>query len=341
MGSMARFSFGKWAIVIIAIATWIVQGCTSSDFKVNIELKGLGNQNVRVVYRNAEGGIADSWIMAQNDAVEITGNCTDPSLLMVYNSMSVPIARLVVSGGDKLEVKGEVANSNQLQVKGSDVMEQWNDFVVKHRTEYDMSNAVKLNAEIEKYVKDNPKSMVSTLLVLVDYAPGDDAGKVPELLKLIDESAKPKSLMDSYNLAMMRVKTGVTSITSLNLLEMNSDDFEMARFTGSKPSVICFWDNEGAPHKRSAAFEEMKMLDSTRVNIVDINIGSDSTQWRSTVAATGTTWKHYWVPGSMMNSAIMKLQVTTTPTIIVTDSLGKQLYRGSDPIRARQTLESL
>ena len=340
MGSMARFSFGKWAIVIIAIAAWIVQGCTSSDFKVNIELKGLGNQNVRVVYRNAEGGIADSWIMAQNDAVEITGNCTDPSLLMVYNSMSVPIARLVVSGGDKLEVKGEGANSNQLQVKGSDVMEQWNDFVVKHRTEYDMSNAVKLNAEIEKYVKDNPKSVVSTVLVMLDYSPGDDSA-IDKLLDKIDDSAKPESLMASYNLLKSREKKPTTKITSLNIFEQGSGDFESAKIAGNKPSVIVFWDRDLSQNKRKMIFEEMKMLDAAQVQVLDISLDIDSTGWYYATHQDGTTWKHYWVPGSMMNGEIVSLQVNTTPTIIVTDSLGNQLYRGQDAIIARQTVEDM
>ncbi|MBQ3325004.1 MAG: hypothetical protein IJG81_09215 [Muribaculaceae bacterium] len=341
MGSIARCLIGKWAVVLMVVAASVLQGCSGSDFKVNAELKGLGNQNVRVVYHNAQGGITDMWLMAQSDKLEIAGDCTSPSLLMVYNSMNVAIMRLVVNGGDRLEVKGQIADQYGLTVKGSQVMEQWNDFVVKHKSEYNMPSAVKLNAAIEAFVKDNPKSMVSTLLTLVDYAPDDEGAKVAALLKTIDESAKPQGLMDSYNQVAMLIKRGETTITSLNLLEMKSDDFEVARFTGSKPSVLCFWDKSMTPEKRLAAMEELKMLDSTSVNIVDINIDADSAQWRSAVAATGSHWKHYWVPGSMMNSQLMRLHISSTPTIIVADSLGHQQYRGSDPVKARQTVESL
>ena len=337
---MAKNILGRCFLLVMMVAVCLLQGCSSKGFKVTAEIKGLGNQNVRVVYKGADGGIVDSWIMAQNNALEITGDCSSPTLLIVYNGMNVPIMRLVVSGGDKLEVKGSVTEQYQLQVKGSEVMEQLNDFILKHKTEYSMPSSPKLNAAIEEYVKANPKSLVSTLLVMLDYAPSDD-NKVAQLLSSIDESAKPKTIIDSYNLIAMRAKAGASSITSFNLLEMKSDDFEVARFTGSKPSVLCFWDKSMTPEKRLAAMEELKMLDSTSVNIVDINIDADSAQWRSAVAATGSHWKHYWVPGSMMNSQLMRLHISSTPTIIVADSLGHQQYRGSDPVKARQTVESL
>lgn len=337
---MAKNILGRCFLLVIMAAVCLLQGCSSKGFKVTAEIKGLGNQNVRVVYKGADGGIVDSWIMAQNNALVVTGDCSSPTLLMVYNGMNVPILRLVVSGGDKLEVKGSITEQYQLQVKGSQVMEQLNDFILKHKAEYSMSNSPKLNAAIEEYVKANPKSVVSTLLVMLDYASADN-DKVEKLLSSIDDSAKPKTIMDSYNMIAMRTKAGATSITSLNLLEMESDDFEVAKLTGlSRRSVLFFWDKDMETSKRDAAFEELKMLDSSQVNIMDVNIDSDSVQWRNIVGKTSTTWKHYWAPGSMMNSQLLRLQITTTPTIIVTDSVGKVKYRGTDPIKARQTAES-
>jgi hypothetical protein len=203
-----------------------------------------------------------------------------------------------------------------------------------------MPSSPKLNAAIEEYVKANPKSLVSTLLVMLDYAPSDD-NKVAQLLSSIDDSAKPKTIIDSYNLIAMRAKAGASSITSFNLLEMKSDDFEVATLTGTgRRNVLLFWDKDMEAIKRDAAFEELRMLDSTLVNIMDINIDSDSVQWRNIVGKTSTTWKHYWAPGSMMNSQLMRLQINSTPTVIVTDSVGKVQYRGADPIKARQIAES-
>ena len=43
----------------------------------------------------------------------------------------------------------------------------------------------------------------------------------------------------------------------------------------------------------------------------------------------------------MMNSEVIRLQITSTPTIIVTDSLGKQQYRGNDAIEARLAVERI
>lgn len=87
--------------------------------------------------------------------------------------------------------------------------------------------------------------------------------------------------------------------------------------------------------------EELKMLDTARVQIMDINLDIDSIGWYQATMQDNTSWKHYWVPGSMMNSSIVNLKVKNTPTIIVTDSLGKQKYRGTDAIIARQTVEEM
>lgn len=335
---MRQNIFGKCLMSALIAVLCLASACSSSSFKVTANLKGLGNQNVRVVYQGSDGGIVDTWVTAKDNALLIEGECSSPSLLMVYNSMSVPIIRLLVSGGDNLDVNGSVTDANQLKITGSDVMEEWNSFVVKHKTEYDVSSAPALNAAIEKYVKSNPGSVVSALLVLLDYAP-DDANKVKALLDGIDDSAKPATLIESYNAIVMKPEDAETHIASLNMLEMRSDDFEVAKFSGVKPSVIYFWDKDQDMREGREVVDELKMLDSTRVNIVDINIDIDSAGWRNAVA--GSSWKHYWVPGSMMNSELLRLRITSTPTIIVTDSLGQQQYRGNNPIKARQTAESL
>ena len=141
----------------------------------------------------------------------------------------------------------------------------------------------------------------------------------------------------------MNARVGKTdsSFTGLNLLEMRGGDFEWVNLRGGKPSVILFWDKELDSHARNAAFNELKGIDTARVQVIDINIDGDSTLWHNMVDSTGTSWHHYWVPGSIMNSEIVRLNIRATPTLVVTDSLGKQQYRGNDPIKARMAAEKV
>lgn len=329
-------------LVGLALVVAVMCGCKKENkpFKVKAELQGLGSQQVKVVYSGADGGIVDYWARCENNSFEIEGTCSNPSLLMVYNKMNVPIIKLVVAGGDKLEVKGKILEPYDLRVEGSEMAKQYNDFLVKHKTEYKSANTQALNTAIEYFVKDNPKSIVSTVLVMLDYSPGDDTA-IDKLLEKIDDSAKPESLIDSYNLLKARAKKPATKLTSLNIFEQSTGDFQMAHIKGDKPSVIVFWDRELGSNKRKEIFDEMKMLDLSQVQVMDISLDIDSTGWYFATHQDGTTWKHYWVPGSMMNGEIVNLQVNTTPTIIVTDSLGNQQYRGDNPIKARQTVENI
>lgn len=326
----------------MALVVAVMCGCKKENkpFKVKVELQGLGAQQVRVVYSGADGGIVDSWVKCENNVFEIEDKCSNPSLLMVYNQMNVPIVKLVVAGGDALEVKGKILEPYELDVKGSEMAEQYNAFMVKHKTEYKSANNQALNTAIENYVKDNPKSIVSTVLVMLDYSPEDDT-KIDKLLAMIDDSAKPEPLMESYNLLKARAKKPATKITSLNIFEQSSGDFQVANIKGDKPSIIVFWDRDLGMNDRKKIFDELKMIEPSQAQVMDISLDIDSTGWHYATHRDAITWKHYWVPGSMMNGEIVNLQVNTTPTIIVTDSLGNQQYRGNDPIKARQTVESL
>lgn len=340
-----RNNYKSRALVIVCLALVVAVMCSckkdNKPFKVKVELQGLGSQNVRVVYSGANGGIVDYWAKCENNTFEIEGTCANPSLLIVYNVMNVPIVKLIVAGGDELEVKGKILEQYELEVKGSEAAEQYNDFMRKHKTEYKSANNQALNTAIENYVKDNPKSIVSTVLVLLDYSPGDDDTAIDKLLDKIDNDAKPESLIESYNLIKSRAKKPTTKLTSLNIFEQSSGDFQTANIKGDKPSVIVFWDRELGISKRKEIFDEFKMLDLARVQVMDISLDIDSTGWYYATHQDATSWKHYWVPGSMMNGEIVSLQVDTTPTIIVTDSLGNQQYRGDDPIKARQTVENI
>lgn len=326
------------SLALVAIVAFVMCGCASNHFKLKAYLKGLGNQNVKVVYVDQDGQIVENWVTAQSDRFEVEGTCVNPSLLLVYNSINVAVFKTVVMSGDEIEVEGKVMSPTELKVKGSETAQQWNAFIHDHKSIYGANANPALNAAIEKYVKENPKSMVSTLLVMVDYSPtSDDA--VDKLLNMIDGSAKPASLLDSYTMLKTKKKKPVTSLRSLNMLELASQDFEAAVFTGSRPSIVLFWDKSVEESARTAAIAELKMLDAEAVHILDVNIDCDSAGWYRTVKNDATTWKHYWVPGSMMNHELKPLQLTTTPTIIVTDSTGHQLYRGNSATQARQTVE--
>lgn len=331
----------KWLnTIVLVIALLGLGSCSGGHFRLKASIKGLGQQNVRVVYTAADGSIHDLWVMAQSDQFEVEGDCASPSLFMVFNSMNVPIFTTVVSNGDDVEVEGKVVSPNELKIGGSETAMKWAEFVAAHKSQYLTPGNPALNTAIEKYVKENPKSLVSTLLVLVDYTPASPDA-VDKLLNSIDDSAKPAVLLQSYNTMKSRMPKAATTIKSLNLLELNSQDYEAAVFTGSKPSLVLFWDKPMGEQAHRAAIDEMKMIDAERVQLIDVNIDVDSMGWSGAIKRDATTWKHYWAPGAMMNSSLLDLRIISTPTIIVTDSTGRQLYRGDDPVKARQTVETL
>ena len=76
-----------YILTMLAVAL-LLSGCSNSGFKVTLELKGLGEQNVRAVFCGDQG-LTDNWVKAQKDVVTIEGSCNGPSLMLIFNSMNV------------------------------------------------------------------------------------------------------------------------------------------------------------------------------------------------------------------------------------------------------------
>ena len=319
-------------IVLIAIAT----GCRSNSFKIDAQLQGLGTQNIKIVYFSS-GAVVEQTVAVQDNHFSFSGSAPQLTIANVVDAQGGVIAQLVVQNGDKVTIKGNVAQPLNIQITGSDINEQWMEFKRQYKDYFGpvQTRNSELDAEIEKYINSHPSNLLSTVLLVAHYNNLSDDEKVKSLLDKIDNDAKPESLTAVLN-QLPPLPKPVERLTSLLLYDSHGS-FSQFNARDAQCSVLLIWSRDDYSRKTNIdTLISLKRIANSnqRLQIADILIDADSASWNHITNTDSTRWKHYWAPEGPLNHDLKALGVGITPMYIVGDSTGKIVYRGSDPAMA-------
>lgn len=317
----------KWIVYcLLAASLAVMSACDNSTFKISADIASLGNQNVHVVFVSDQG-VTDAFFPAQDGKFKIKGTCLGTTVVSVLDAMNKPLFRIAVSGGETVEVAGDYSNPHHYRCKGSKLSEAWMDFEREHADLYDRPNCAPLDSAIEKFVKQNPSNMLSTLLLVVDYS---DAEQAAALLTKVDPEARPASLCQSIEQLQAAINKTSTRLHTMMLCGMNGD-FE-ALAPAATGATLIYWWSDNRPERRNdvAAIKALDKKWGARLLIADVALCPDTTGWRPLARSDSASWNHYWAPGSILDPAVEPLHLRRLPVCIVADSTGRQLYRGND-----------
>lgn len=329
----------KWIIYIaLAVAAAMMCACDNSKFSIVADIENMGNQNVHVVFLG-DSGVHDSFIPTQDNKFGIEGNSQELTVVSVLDSQNKPLFRVAVRGGEKVKVTGDLRKPHEYECEGSETAQEWMKFEKEHAALYDTPDRTALDRAIEQYVHDNPSSVVSALLLVHDYSDqGSDQAK--KLLASLDESARPASLVSS----MQQLHDAATArpISQLHPMMLcgTTGDFEALQPATSRSTFIYWWlENNPARHAQVSAIRQIASKHGGDVTVADVSLAPDSIGWQYIIKSDSAAWKHYWAPGGILDPSIRDLHITSVPLCIVTDSMGRQLYRGNDIPAAQKALE--
>ena len=308
-------------LILFFVSAVLLSCGGGSSFKIDGELVNLDGATVRVVF-NGDSGIVDEWVdVDKKGHFSFKGEASQPAIVNLLDQDNGLITAVVVVNGDHLKVKGDAAALKSVKVKGNKVNEAWQLFRDEHAAFYADPNPSRLNAAIEKYVRENPADVLSTILLVADYS---DQEKVDSLLSAIDLQAKPEPLISIYGMSGQGKKRSLPRLMTLTLMKHNGA-FEEIRLTGQY-SLISMWVN--TMQDRNKVIEKLQDLDKG-VQVIDVLTEGDTLRWHQAIAGDPTHWKHYWAPGGPVEQGIQLLGVTSAPWYAVTDSTGLVVYSGT------------
>ena len=155
-------------------------------------------------------------------------------------------------------------------MKGNRFNEDWQLFRDEHKAFYTDQNPSRLDAAIEKYVREHSDDMLSTVLLLVDYSDHGNRDKLGKLLKDINIEARPESLTRLFVVdPLNRKKVNLPRLTSLTLWK-HGGGFEEVKLT-DRVTLLTLW---AQPQKDREALrtkvQTFKETTDGKAHLVDI-----------------------------------------------------------------------
>ena len=312
----------KFHVLYCLVLLTALASCSSSDFKIEGDLVNLKATQVRVVFRG-DSGVVDGWVpLDPKGHFSFKGQSSQPVVLTLFATMGEPLVSMVVTNGDHLKVKADMAQGKSVKVKGNKLNEAWQLFRDEHAGFYADANPSRLDAAIEKYVREHPDDLLSTTLLMVDYSDYSDRPKVQKLLNSINIMARPESLVSNI-LSQKGRQNLLPRLMSITLMKHNGK-FEEIDLT-HRITLMNFWAN--LEKNRSALMTKLDGLDED-IRILDVLAESDTLRWDKTIAGDSKRWQHYWAPGGPLEPGVQLLGITSLPWYAVTDSAGLVTYSG-------------
>lgn len=308
-------------ILVVALTS-----CNSDSFKIKGDIMNLEGGAVKVVFRGDSGVVDELVNLDKKGHFSFEGVSEQPVIVSLLNSRNEPLVSVVACNGDHIKVKGDAAKAASIKVKGTSLNDDWQLFRNEHAAFYSDPNPSRLDAAIEKYVREHPADLLSTVLLMADYCDYSDRGKIEKMLKGIDAQARPESLTQSFPTELKSRKSNVLPRLMTLTLVKHGSNFEEIKLT-DRITFINLWAN---PQKnRNILINKLQGLDEG-VRIIDILTESDTLRWHQTIAGDPARWQHYWAPGGPLEQGIQLLGITSMPWYAVTDSTGLVTYSGPD-----------
>ncbi|MBQ7941264.1 MAG: DUF4369 domain-containing protein [Muribaculaceae bacterium] len=321
---------------LLCLFGFVLMGCSSESFKLEGNFPDAGEQTFRAVYVN-EAGVQTIKALVEEGRFTMEGVAPNYTVLYLYGKNDKFIAKVAVKNGDNIKMRGTIKHSNLIEVKGSDVNEDWSDFRRENHLLYEEGKEHLLDKKIEEYIEHDGSRMAGLLLLLCDYSHLDDTKKVHELLNKIDEKARPASVLKAYTEmnAMMVAKNEPRKRFNSMMFYNENDSLEAFVPVRSYISILYFWGIDDARKDIVTELDSLyaKYDNKKQLQIVDVVLDSDTLKWKRALRRENTEWTHLWAVGGIMNKAVVDLQIKSTPEFFVLDSIGQPIYRG-DSIEA-------
>jgi hypothetical protein len=315
--------------------------CGDSDrFRIEGVVDGLGTRGLQLIYVNGNS-IATDDTHAIDGKFVVEGSSKEYTLAHLLTANGKVIASVLVRNGQTLKVVFDVENPYNIQVKGCKPSEELAKFLRDNGDVLGGNDREAANRLIIDYVSRHKKDIQSSALMLTQFYGEDNESRADSVFALISPEARPDALVSGYRLAVSRLNTVVLEekVRSFNLYSAKgeSENFFPGR---TSYSLIYF---SGLPgERRDTVCPIMKRLvdslPTRRIQVIEVNMAADTTEWKRNWRADTTAWAQVWVPGGVANPTFTALNIPRLPYWILCDSMGAQVYRGSRPSIAVDSL---
>lgn len=323
----------------LAFLAFIVTACgDDTQFRIEGVVDGLGTRGITLTYVGDGGALQQNTIVAIDGKFSLTGSSKNYTIAGLSTSDMNVIATMLVRNGQTLKCELSLTEPENNEISGNTPTEQWNRFLRENADS--LGKPMVANRIIARYVSEHPSSVVSSALMLTAFNARISPLEADSLMSVIKPEARPDAMVDGYRLLLSAVNSAAVNaeVKSFSLLSAGDS---LERYYPTRYSCTLLAFTGGRTDRRDTIVPMLKQLrDSTnrrRLHIVEVSSEADSTAWRNVIASDSANWTQVWVPAAAAYAPFEALQLPYTPYYVVSDSIGRLIYRGpsgTDAVRS-------
>jgi hypothetical protein len=315
--------------------------CGDGDrFRIEGVVDGLGTRGLQLIYVS-DKGIATFDTHAIDGKFAVEGSSKEYTMAHLLTANGKVIASVLVRNGQTLKVVFDVENPYNIQVKGCKPTEEWAKFLRENGDVLGSKDYEAANQLIIDYVSRHKSDIQSSALMLTQFYSEDNESRADSVFALISPEARPDMLVAGYRAVVSRLNTVVIEekVRSFNLYAATGERENF--YPGRTSYSLIYFSGQPGERRDTVRPIMQRLVDSLstrRIQVIEVSMAADTTEWKRNWRADTTAWAQVWVPGGVANPTFTALNIPRLPYWILCDSMGNQVYRGSHPSVAVDSL---
>lgn len=315
-------------LILISVLLLLLQGCgESGKFKIKGQIEGNPSMNLYIMYYDGNA-VRTGVTVARMGQFEAEGSSRQPTVVEFLDNEYRVIGRILARNGDNVECVISRANPFDVHATGSPLLEEWAAFSNENAAIL-AKGGEEANALIEKYIAEHPDSPVCSLAFATAYDGSIDPARADSVMQSIGAAGRLPGVLDSYaTVSAGAVPQG--GFARIDTLRMSTDKDTLHTFVAAdKPHRVFVFTTEYAQHADSAKHKLRRIAKHKDAEVVEVIFTPDTLSWKRTIRRDTATWTQAWTPGGMLSPALMPFAIPRVPFVVVVDSAGRQVWRGT------------
>ena len=338
----------KKSSILILIIICLV-GCKKISDKVNItgEINGLGTDTI-YLYGMDESYDQIDTIYAKDSKFSFTTKVDTviSAYLLFNNRTEYPI---FFDKGNKITIKGDIANPNLLSIDGNIYNEEFSKFQ-KELGELGNPSAEILEQKAEEFIQQHHSSYVSLYLLDKYFVQKDapDFNKIKKLIEVMTGVLQDKSYIDRLNETMAQAeKTEIGKYAPFFTLPNEGEKISRSsEGFKDKNILINFWASWGDSISNQQNNKELKALYQTYkkskyLNILGISLDIDKQQWKNAIKRDSLSWEQVCDFNGMNSDIAKQYSIKHLPSNVLLSPEGKIVAKNLHGQELKKKLEEV
>lgn len=341
---MLRVLIRVAAAVVGALLCFSCSG--KKEFRVDFACDDIGTQNVIVIYNDGDS-YRSELIPAVDGNFTVTGQLSRPAFMEIFSAVGNPLGVMIVEGGDNIRARLSVNNPENISADGNDDAEDLLEFLAENREIINAKDFASLNHNIEDFVRDNPRSFVSTVLLTRYYTVEGAEQTASELITLLPDKYREGYTEGFEELLNMALGSDTLAIRDVRGFS-RGDTARVFNPDSSRINLLILDDNNSRDAdsiRQLIAILTAGTADRRSLGVTEFGCDRDTLLWGSSVRALPADYPkgvdRLWLVEGMAAQGIAQAAPTKLPYFILTDSAGRVVCRTPSVSAVRAAYGSL